>query len=66
MIGERPTDTPDQEGDIREALEGEELKKEQDKWDAWNAQKGVYRTEAKKRYIDALLEALHQYGSTNE
>lgn len=37
--------------------------REQEKWDAWDAQKGVGKTEAKKRYIEALIETMHQYAS---
>lgn len=29
---------------------------EVDKWDAWNAQKGMSRTEAKQQYITTLIE----------
>lgn len=42
----------------------EELKKERDKWDAWDSQKGASRTEAKRRYIEALIETMHKYAST--
>jgi acyl-CoA-binding protein len=45
-------------------LEGDELKRERDKWDAWDAQRGVSRTEAKRRYIEALIETMHKYAST--
>ena len=45
-------------------LDGEELKRERDKWDAWDAQRGVSRTEAKRRYIEALIETMHKYAST--
>lgn len=38
--------------------------REQEKWDAWDAQKGVSRTEAKRRYIEALIETMHKYAST--
>lgn len=38
--------------------------REQEKWDAWDAQKGVTRTEAKRRYIEALIETMHRYAST--
>ncbi|KAJ8071214.1 hypothetical protein OCU04_001549 [Sclerotinia nivalis] len=45
-------------------LQGEELKRERDKWDAWDAQRGVSRTEAKRRYIEALIDTMHKYAST--
>ncbi|KAK1761161.1 putative fatty acid binding protein [Echria macrotheca] len=41
-----------------------ELMREQDKWDAWNAQKGLDRTEAKRRYVEALVETMHRYADT--
>ncbi|KAF4631789.1 hypothetical protein G7Y89_g6347 [Cudoniella acicularis] len=43
---------------------GEELKRERDKYDAWDSQKGISRTEAKRRYIEALIETMHRYAST--
>lgn len=45
-------------------LSAEELQRERDKWDAWNCQKGISRTEAKRRYIEALLETMHRYATT--
>lgn len=45
-------------------LEADELRRERDKWDAWDAQRGVSRTEAKRRYIEALIETMHRYAST--
>ncbi|RFU33413.1 hypothetical protein B7463_g2938, partial [Scytalidium lignicola] len=41
-----------------------ELKREREKWDAWDAQRGMNRTEAKRRYIEALIETMHKYAST--
>ncbi|EWC46857.1 hypothetical protein DRE_03869 [Drechslerella stenobrocha 248] len=46
---ERPTGTSDQE--LTEAK----------KWDCWNEQKGLSKTEAKRRYITTLIEAMHRY-----
>lgn len=40
------------------------IKKEQEKWDAWNANAGLSRTEAKKRYIETLISTMHAYAST--
>lgn len=42
----------------------EDLQREKDKWDAWNAQRGLSRTEAKMRYIEALIETMHRYATT--
>ncbi|KAK4250130.1 acyl CoA binding protein-domain-containing protein [Corynascus novoguineensis] len=42
----------------------EDLVREQDKWDAWNSQKGLSRTEAKRRYVEALIETMHKYANT--
>ncbi|KAF6842931.1 Autophagy-related protein 37 [Colletotrichum musicola] len=42
----------------------DELQREKDKWDAWNSQKGLTRTEAKRRYIEALIETMHKYATT--
>jgi len=62
-VMERPSSY--REGDSGEgALEGDELKRERDKWDAWDAQRGVSRTEAKRRYIEALIDTMHKYAST--
>lgn len=44
----------------------EDTIREQEKWDAWDAQKGVSRTEAKRRYIEALIETMHRYASTTQ
>lgn len=45
-------------------LDAEELQREQDKWDAWNSQKGLSRTEAKRRYIEVLIDTIHRYATT--
>lgn len=45
-------------------VNSDELQREKDKWDAWNAQRGISRTEAKKRYIEALIETMHRYATT--
>ncbi|KAL4888753.1 hypothetical protein BDV59DRAFT_196241 [Aspergillus ambiguus] len=34
-----------------------------EKWDAWYAQSGLSRTEAKRRYISTLIETMHRYAS---
>src|SRR3954452_12634437 len=56
-VMERPVSVSDgREGGS--GMEGDELKRERDKWDAWDAQRGVSRTEAKRRYIEALIETM--------
>lgn len=42
----------------------ESMKKEQEKWDAWKTNEGLSRTEAKRRYIEKLIETMHKYAST--
>lgn len=59
-VMERPSSVASNE----EGLKGEELKRERDKYDAWDAQRGISRTEAKRRYIEALIETMHRYAST--
>jgi acyl-CoA-binding protein len=46
-------------------LAPDELQKERDKWDAWNSQKGLTRTESKRRYVEALIETMHKYANTS-
>ncbi|KAI1764345.1 acyl-CoA binding protein [Hypoxylon sp. FL1150] len=48
----------------RPGTDPDELQRERDKWDAWNAQSGISRTEAKRRYIEALIETMHRYATT--
>ncbi|RYP52038.1 hypothetical protein DL768_002721 [Monosporascus sp. mg162] len=55
-VMERPTAGPD--------IDANELQREKDKWDAWNAQSGLSRTEAKRRYIEALIETMHRFATT--
>ncbi|KUI74023.1 Autophagy-related protein 37 [Cytospora mali] len=45
-------------------LPDDELQRELDKWDAWDSQRGLSRTEAKRRYIEALIETMHKYATT--
>ena len=60
------------EGDVDGVMErpsggilgAEELRREQDKWDAWNSQRGLCRTEAKRRYIEVLIDTIHRYATT--
>lgn len=44
--------------------ESEDVKKDRDKYDSWNAQRGLSRTEAKRRYVEALIETMHRYASS--
>ncbi|KAI1472035.1 acyl-CoA binding protein [Daldinia caldariorum] len=48
----------------RPGVDADELQRERDKWDAWSAQNGLSRTEAKRRYIEALIETMHHYANT--
>ncbi|KAF4556741.1 Glucose N-acetyltransferase-like protein 2 [Elsinoe fawcettii] len=41
-------------------------RKEAEKWDAWHANTGLTRTEAKKRYIEHLIKTMHSYASGTE
>ncbi|KAJ5682326.1 hypothetical protein N7462_005491 [Penicillium macrosclerotiorum] len=40
-----------------------EVHAECEKWDAWYAQRGLSRTEAKRRYISTLIDTMHNYAS---
>jgi hypothetical protein len=44
----------------------EHLRKEQEKWDAWASNEGVSPTEAKRRYIEKLIETMRLYASHTE
>lgn len=41
----------------------EHVRKEQEKWSAWKANEGVSRTEAKRRYIQLLIDTMHKFAS---
>ncbi|KAI0970928.1 acyl CoA binding protein-domain-containing protein [Xylaria arbuscula] len=45
-------------------MDADELQREKDKWDAWNSQSGLSRTEAKRRYVEALIDTMHRYATT--
>lgn len=56
------------EGDVdgvmdRPRGDGDEIRADQDKWDAWDRQKGLSRTEAKRRYIETLIQTMRRYAS---
>lgn len=57
LIADRPASPPNN-------TPSETVKKEQEKWDAWKAKEGLGRTEAKRRYIEKLIETMHKYAST--
>jgi len=42
----------------------EQSMKDQERWDAWNENRGLSRTEAKKRYIETLIQTMHNYASS--
>ncbi|CCU81120.1 chimeric protein acly CoA binding/Acyl CoA binding protein, putative [Blumeria hordei DH14] len=44
--------------------EPEDTRKDRQKYDSWDAQRGLSRTEAKRRYVEALIETMHRYAST--
>lgn len=44
-------------------LRTREAQAEIEKWDAWHACAGMSRTEAKRQYIEALIETMKQYAS---
>ncbi|KAK7417134.1 Autophagy protein 37 [Neonectria punicea] len=61
------------EGDVDGVMErptaaagmtADDLQREKDKWDVWNMQKNLSRTEAKRRYIEALIDTMHRYATT--
>ncbi|KAI9791248.1 MAG: hypothetical protein M1833_001561 [Piccolia ochrophora] len=57
------------EGDVDSVMtrptgDGDDTSAERDKWDAWNQQRGLSKTESKRRYITTLIETMHKYAST--
>ena len=58
------------EGDVEGIMErpqgsGEEAQRAREKWDAWKQQKGLSRTEAKRRYITTLIAAMRKYAASS-
>ncbi|RPB26257.1 hypothetical protein L211DRAFT_866605 [Terfezia boudieri ATCC MYA-4762] len=51
------------EGDVLGVMERPTGKMEGDKWDAWRAVGGMRKTEAKRRYIECLIETMKKYAS---
>ncbi|KAL1306442.1 hypothetical protein AAFC00_005141 [Neodothiora populina] len=44
-------------------ISASDIRREQDKWDAWHAHAGLSRTAAKKAYIETLISTMHTYAS---
>ena len=42
------------------SLSPDQLRKEHEKWDAWKDNESMSRTEAKRRYIEKLIDTMHQ------
>jgi hypothetical protein len=58
------------EGDVEGIMErpegeDEDARQLREKWEAWQQFHGLSRTEAKRRYIETLLETMHKYASQN-
>ncbi|EED14809.1 Acyl CoA binding protein, putative [Talaromyces stipitatus ATCC 10500] len=56
------------EGDVegimdRPVGDAPDVQAEREKWDAWYSQRGISRTEAKRRYITTLINTMHLYAS---
>lgn len=56
LIAPRPTPQP--------SIPPDTTQKEMEKWEAWHANAGLSRTEAKRRYIEKLIDTMHRYAST--
>ncbi|KAH8704017.1 acyl CoA binding protein-domain-containing protein [Talaromyces proteolyticus] len=59
------------EGDVegimdRPVGDAADVQAEREKWDAWYSQRGISRTEAKRRYITTLVDTMHRYASQTE
>ncbi|CRG83046.1 hypothetical protein PISL3812_00394 [Talaromyces islandicus] len=59
------------EGDVEGIMdrplgEAADVQAEREKWDAWYSQRGISRTEAKRRYITTLVDTMHRYASQTE
>ena len=57
VVAERPT------ASTHPNMSADNLRKEQEKWDAWKSNSNLSRTEAKRRYIEKLIETMHAYAS---
>lgn len=60
--------TIDSEGDVEGMLirptgSDDAAKRSREKYDAWHAQRGLSRTEAKRRYISTLIDTMHKYAA---
>ncbi|RKF72155.1 putative acyl binding family protein [Golovinomyces cichoracearum] len=47
-----------------DVYESENIKKDREKYDSWHAQRGLSRTEAKRKYVEALIVTMHKYANT--
>ncbi|KAL9607145.1 MAG: hypothetical protein Q9167_007914 [Letrouitia subvulpina] len=57
------------EGDVQGVMDrpigsSEQVKADQEKWDAWSSQRLLSRTAAKRAYISTLIETMHQFASS--
>ncbi|KAK0254272.1 hypothetical protein B0A54_04405 [Friedmanniomyces endolithicus] len=59
MLSNRPTSSDS----AYASLSPDALNKEQEKWDAWKSNEQLSRTEAKRRYIEKLIQTMHEYAS---
>ncbi|KAK3072362.1 hypothetical protein LTR53_006940 [Teratosphaeriaceae sp. CCFEE 6253] len=59
MLSNRPTTSEP----VYASFSIDSLSKEQEKWDAWKSNEGLGRTEAKRRYIEKLIQTMHEYAS---
>ncbi|KAI5466931.1 acyl CoA binding protein-domain-containing protein [Mariannaea sp. PMI_226] len=57
-VMERPT--------VASGMPPDELQREKDKWDAWNMQKGTSKIESKRKYIEALIDTMHEHATTED
>lgn len=48
---------------IRPTGSDDASKRSREKYDAWHAQRGLSRTEAKRRYISTLIDTMHKYAA---
>lgn len=48
------------------SISADALRKEQEKWDAWKENAGLSRTEAKRRYIEKLIDTMQKYASQTD
>lgn len=59
-VADRPT------ASNQPSLSPDNLRREQDKWDAWKANETISKTEAKRRYIEKLIDTMQKYASQSD